>query len=204
MLWRLQRGAYHHYPLVVFYLVVFFLTGVADAALYFGPGHWTAERARAYYFSDSARHLARFVLALYLVWKVGAGDASLARLRRRLMVASGLLVPLSFLVGSGKTFGLYMTAVSRNLSFVATLLVMALWMMLARRRWYDPQLLLVTAGLGVNMAGDAMAQSLIALSRRLVALGGWLSVLSHITGLLIWFYAFKPTPRSSGENTTAR
>lgn len=194
---RLAGGWYRKYPVLLGYLLVTFFTGVIDAAVFFGPVPWRVDSGRAYYVTNSIRHVAAFALVLHLVYSLTGPYEELRSTRLRLTRAGVLLFALSFVASRGRTFGLYMTGASRNLSFVTTLLVLVLWSSLVKWRIRDPQLLLITGGMGINMAGDAAGEALIALSRGTVRAGGLIAVLSHICCMGVWFLALSP-PRRGG------
>lgn len=193
----LLGGLYRRFPVLLLYLLVVFLTGVADAALFLGAAEWTAGQASGYYVTDTVRRVAAFLLVLDLVFRLARGEASLVKFRNRALALTAVGTLLSLALSSGSTLGLYMTELSRNLSFLTTVLVLGLWFALARARSADVGLLLVTAGMGLNMAGEAAAQSMIRLSPRLVQPGGIVAVTTHLLCLLVWWKACRFGRRSA-------
>ena len=84
-----------------------------------------------------------------------------------------------------------MTRFSRNLGFLAVLLNLVLWAALLKHRRPDQTLLLVSGGMGIQMAGKAIGHALRQLSPSTVTAGNLVIVLSHLLCLYIWWQAFR-------------
>jgi hypothetical protein len=133
--------------------------------------------------------------------------------RNRLLIcagiAAGVLIAsvLSVITsGSGNaSLTRWMTYLSRNLSFCSALLNFVLWSALIRRRQRDPQLLLVSAGMGLDTTGKAIGHSLRWISRSAVPIGNVLIVITHLLALTLWWYSFaRMRPRNPGETHSRR
>src|SRR5690606_1712218 len=83
---------------------------------------------------------------------------------------------------------LWMTKVIRDLSFCSVLLNLWLWSILIARRERDTRRLLIAGGLGVQMTGDAIGQSLrqMQVSPLVYHAGSYLIVVTHLLCLVIW------------------
>jgi F0F1-type ATP synthase assembly protein I len=84
-----------------------------------------------------------------------------------------------------------MTKLARNLSFCSVILNLALWAVLIKARHTDRRLLLISGGLGVQMAGKAIGHSLRQVSASTVLAGNLVYVLSHLACMYIWWQAFR-------------
>jgi hydrogenase-4 membrane subunit HyfE len=84
-----------------------------------------------------------------------------------------------------------MTQLSRDLGFLAVILDLALWAVLIQSRRPDRTLLMVSAGMGIQMAGKAIGHSLRQLSRSAIVPGNLIIVLSGLLCLYIWWQAFR-------------
>jgi hypothetical protein len=95
-----------------------------------------------------------------------------------------------------------MTAVIRNMSLGAAILNLGLWAGLIGRKDRDPQLLLLSGGLGLQMTGEAMGHSLRMISRTSEIFGNVVLVVAHLLCLLAWWQAFRKTqPSRAGAGT---
>ena len=88
----------------------------------------------------------------------------------------------------------WFNSTTQLLNFGGTIMNLALWTALIGSRRRDPQLLTVSAGLGVIVTGAAISYGL----RHFIPPGGlWapnlLLMLTHIGGLTAWCWAFRPT-----------
>jgi hypothetical protein len=96
--------------------------------------------------------------------------------------------------------GHWMTNLSRNLGFLAVVLNLVLWAALIQFRRQDRVLLMVTGGMGIQMAGKAIGHSLRQLlyPRNPLA-GDLIIVLSHMLCLYIWWPAFRRSGQRAGR-----
>jgi hypothetical protein len=115
----------------------------------------------------------------------------------RVMVLAGVVVVFGF--GS---LGYYyepstlrwMTPLSRNLSFCEAILNFILWTALIRNRTRDTLLLMISVGIGLQVTGEVIGNTLIPyFASSVVWLPKLLVVGSEMLCLVIWFYAFWKT-----------
>lgn len=193
----LLRGSYKDFPFLFGYLLAVLLGSVAGSASYFDPA-LRLEYVRHYWIAETVQEILVFCLVISLIHRTVKG-----RGRRRLWFVLGLIViAVSAFQGMPKgNFNRWMTELSRNLSFCAVLLNLILWMALIRHKPEDHRLLLISGGLGVQMAGKAIGHSLRQMARSLIIPGNLLIVLSHLLCLYIWWQAFReldPRTRKQG------
>ncbi len=197
VIWAMSRGFVRRYFGVFFYLLVLFLTAVADFAAYLDPGQFGAWYQEVYYINNTVRQLSGFVAVLTLIFTATANHPQRVAVRVKILLGTAIVVVLSFSppLAGGETPNLYITNASRNLSFSNALLNVILWFSLVKARASERRLFLVSGGLGLNMAGEAIAQSLVGMSTGASAwlwyLGNFIAVPSHLLCLLIWWTAFR-------------
>jgi uncharacterized membrane protein YsdA (DUF1294 family) len=91
-----------------------------------------------------------------------------------------------------------MTQFSRNVGFLAVILNLVLWAALLKHRRPDQTLLMVSGGIGIQMAGKAIGHSLRQW-RPTVTTGDLVIVLSHLLCLYIWWQAFRKPSEEPAE-----
>jgi len=96
----------------------------------------------------------------------------------------------------------WMGPVVRNLSFGTAVLAMMLWARMIRHEHREQRDLALAGGLGLQMTGEAMAQSLRIVFPAIQFAAAWLSVISHFLCLIVWWQAFarngRKKPPSAG------
>ena len=176
---------------LLFYLLVLFLTTVADLAVFLGVGAWPDWYREYYYLNNTLRHLSGFVALVSLVHlaTVAAPDRVITRFK--IVAGAVLVIAMSLLLASGQWPDQYMNTASRNLSFATVILNIVLWLALVKNRATDRRLFLVSGGLGLNMAGEAIGQSLLGISPAVETLGNLVGIGSHFLCLYVWWSAFR-------------
>lgn len=189
----MTRGAYRRYPGVFFYLLVLFLTSVADFAAYLNPVGFGGWYGNIYYLNNLLRQFSGLIAVVSLLFLATRSHPRKRATRTRIVLGTLVAVTLALLFSQGNSWSLYIVRVCRILSITNALLNVVLWFELIRTRNRDRCLLLVCGGLGLNMAAEAIAQSLMAVSGAawLVVFANLTSVISYILCLLIWWFAFR-------------
>jgi hypothetical protein len=199
LLQLLLRSHLKSYLILFINLLVLLFTCVIDFGLYFGAGArgFSSDQVRlVYYSNDLIRQAMVYLLVISLILSAVRGSERFRWLGRWLVLGAALLALLFAVVHRDDRLALWMTNVIRNLSLVAMLMNLLLWVLLMKKRTADRTLLLVTTGLGLQMAGEAMGQSLRLIGASTTALGNVVLVLAHLSCLLVWFLAFKPRKQS--------
>jgi hypothetical protein len=191
----LLRGACKRFKVLFSYSVVLLLTTVVEGSAFYNSDLF-ARANRYYWVIDAARQGLIFVLVISLTY--GAMDRSSRRTAaRRALVAGAILftcVSLYFTWDARPSR--WMTQLSRNLGFLSVILNLILWAALIRFRRADRTLLMVSGGLGIQMAGKAIGHSLRQLSRSTILPGDLIIVLTHLLCLYIWWQAFREFNRT--------
>lgn len=179
------------------YLLVLLLTWVIDTTLYYGQGAigFSDDAGKLYYINDLCRQTMVYVLVISFILRAAEGSERFRWMGRWLVLGAVLLAGLFLWLhhDPGKV-ATWMTNVIRNLSLVAMLMNLLLWILLVQRRTSDRTLLMVTTGLGLQMAGEAMGQSLRLIDARTEQFGNIILMFAHIACLTVWYMAFRPKP----------
>ena len=111
------------------------------------------------------------------------------------MIALALLFWVgSFFIYQEPTVNKWMIKVVRNLSFCSAVATLILWFVLIASEKRDTRLLVITGGLGLQMTGEAMGQSLIQMSKHTFVVGVLTLMFAHFLCLYIWWRAFRAAP----------
>lgn len=200
----LFRNGYRRYPVVFLYLLVGFVTTVVNIPLgtqsFFSPSaEITRQAAKAYWISEWILQILIFAIVLSLIDQA----ISLSRWRRILRVAlavgallfAGIDFWIQFVPPPAK-FGVWLTAWISDLSFLATILDLGLWMILIASRKSDRRLMLICGALGMQFTAEAIGERIVHLSvpRRSVALGtagAVVAVAGNLICLYVWWQTFR-------------
>lgn len=198
LLHSIQRHYLRQFWALFTYLLILLFTVLVDATLVYGDVRvlWGYPQTRIFYFNDLLRQGVVYLLVISLIFGAVRGSERFRWLGRWLVLGAILLAALFVWFHQDENIALWMTNVIRNLSLVAMLMNLLLWVLLMKKRTADRTLLLVTTGLGLQMAGEAMGQSLRLIGASTTALGNVVLVLAHLSCLLVWFLAFKPRKQS--------
>jgi len=200
----LARGPYRRYPLVFFYMLASLVTTLVEIplsleALHTGIAQAKSFFARVYWINDWSMQILIFAMVLSLIVQATADSNSRRVMRVGLAGLVILAAGTSFSIRyrpSPTKFGVWMTPWTRDLSVCATVLDLALWMMLISSRKTDRRLLLISGALGMRFTGDAIGQAISSLSmaRKVEALaltGSVIVMLADLAWLYFWWQTFR-------------
>jgi hypothetical protein len=194
---RLLSGWWRQYYLLGVVLVLLLVGVVPPIASYVSNGNWTLSSAqKMYWILALASQVTIFLLVLQLIYRVGKEMATQAPLVRMLTIGAIIAAAISVFVHFDNRPNTFMTAVTRDLTFLAALLNMILWRFLIQLRKRDFLLLAVCAGLGIQCTGDAIGHSFRILARQMgpsMAIhefGNIIMSLSAVITIGIWHTAF--------------
>jgi hypothetical protein len=197
-----RYGYYKRYPLFFAYLVVVCLTSIVDVSVYARSEEWANFYYRQYYWANEAlRQLAGYVLVVSLIELASKHSPHRGRIGRWLFIGTTALVLFSWFYYREANTDMWMTIAARNISFLAVALNFLLWSLLIRSKTADRKLLIVSGALGLQMAGDAIGQSLRQISRTTEMAGNLIMVFSYLLGLVIWLAAFWKAPIANSESS---
>jgi hypothetical protein len=196
----LRSRAWRTFPFVFAYAVVLFAASAVEVPAYvahFAGVRRARTRAFYYWINEGVLQVLIFVAVISLVYHATAALQNRTAIRRALVAGAVLFAPLSIALhyDSSAVTGQWMTLVSRDLNLCTALLDLALWMILLAFRPGDQRLLLLSGGLGVQFAGEAIGHSLRQLSRVTVLLGSVFVVVANLACLYVWWHTFR-TPEA--------
>ena len=197
LLRRLISNAYRDYTILFLYVCILLLTTATDYAFVFKPrpNPFKIDPLILYYIDDFIRQLMVYVIVISLIYRALPGDLRARGFGRWLILAAVAMAAVFVMLLRDPRISRWMTSVVRNLSFLAMFLNLGLWLLLIRRRSRDRRLLALTSGLGLQMAGEAIGQSIRLLGARFVDFGNVVLVVSHVLCLVVWAHAFGPPPK---------
>ena len=184
------RVGWRKYRVLFAYCLVLFVTSAVEAAAFFWP-RYVAIRSTDYWIFDSIRQVLLYVVVISLILSASEQSAKRASIGRFLTAGSLLFAALSLYFTYNRGLNFWMTQFSRNMGFLAVILNLVLWAALLKHRRPDQTLLLVSGGMGIQMAGKAIGHALRQLSHSTITLGNLVIVLSHLLCLYIWWQAFR-------------
>ncbi len=188
----LRNGAYKDYPFALAYSVVLLFTSIADAAAHAGLVSKGSLKF-FYYRNEAARQFLLFVVIVSLIECAMKASPYRTRVRLALAGLAGVALFISLTVHAENNFTLWMTAVTRDLSFGSVVLTLALWSLLISSPKKDRELLMLAGGLGLQFTGEAIGQSLRQISRHrpvILFFGNLLMAVAHLMRLYVWMEAF--------------
>lgn len=197
LLTTMLNGSYARYPFVFAYVIASLLSCVTVGSFEYYFGHRSRQFAMAYWMSEFAQTFLVLMIIIHLI------RAAMVNNKNRNPVYCGLLLGVVttaamsvYLVGSHSldlAFRRLMTEVGRDYYFAAVILNALLWMVLMRNQNRDGQLYLITSGLGLQLAGAAIAHAL-RMTTHLWLLSNCFLVLTYLLNFYIWYVAFKKIP----------
>lgn len=186
----LLRGAWKRFKALFCYSVVLLLTTVVEGSAFYNADLF-ARANRYYWVIDAARQCLIFIFVVSLIYGATARSERRAVVRRALIGGALVYVCASLYFTWDPRASRWMTQLSRNLGFLAVILNLVLWAVLIQSGRADRTLLMVSGGMGIQMAGKAIGHSLRQLSRSAIVPGDLIIVLSHLLCLYIWWQAFR-------------
>ena len=125
-----------------------------------------------------------YAVVISLILKVMPNTRRRASLLQLLVFSSVLFWVGSIIVYYDPRITVWMVRVVRNLSFCSSVSTLILWFVLIASEKRDARLLVVTGGLGLQMTGEAIGQSLLQMSHSTVIPGYLVMVFSHFLCLI--------------------
>jgi len=201
----LLRGGYRRFPFVFAYMLGDFLATVVDlpsAVGYHRGMQWAAFAfPTLYWFSAVVMQVLVYAVVMSLIYQATSNLRSRRIVRLSLIAGAILFAGISYLIHRNPALntGSFMTPWTRDLNFCSAILDLALWALLIASREKDHRLLLLSGGLGIQFAGEAIGTSIVQLALRtrshaLSFSGGVVMVLADLLFLYIWWQALRAAP----------
>jgi hypothetical protein len=198
----LSEGAFRKYPLVLAYSLIRLTTSVLEVLVSHKYGSQTIFFRQLYYSNRVVLNLVLFLMVTTIIYQLLAGNPHRPMIGKLLIgiVAAGLLLP--FLVLSRPFTIHWLNGMSQFLYFGSGIMALVLWTVLLTSPTRDAQLLKFTMGLGVAMTGAAVSFGLLQWMRspRLAWMPNLFLQVTHVAGVLVWCWAFRPEkPQTSAS-----
>lgn len=191
---RLSQGPYRRHPVLFVTCLVLLLTNVVDATAYFDLGAWTRHSRNYFWFNEVLRQGFVYLLMISLIFQSMKHSRERDAIRRWLVLGTVFVLGVStWWYRNPNLISQWMTNVIRTLSFCAMLMNAVLWSILVRGRTVDRELLLISGGLGLQMAGGVIGHSLRlwSTSAGLLLAGNLIVITTHLLCLFVWWQAFR-------------
>lgn len=197
----LLRGFLPKYLVLFLYSAIQEVITLIDLVLVNGEeGRKSALYRNIYWTEEIVWDLSMFLLVSVLIHRTLEGRPEREFARKVLIIVWVTALALPFLLfTSHPMFGTrWFNGASQVLNFGAAILNLVLWGALIATRNRDRLLMLVSAGLGINVAGAAIAWGVrqLALHTSFVNdvrnAADMFAQLTYLAGLAIWCYAFTP------------
>ena len=190
----LLKNAGRSYVLITICAMVMLLSTVVELAAILGPELlWNRESRRYYWMAELLLESLLFATVILMCVRRIRQKNAHSPLIRWIIIGSLLFVVISAIVVYDPRPNRWLTLVSRNLGVGALLVNLALWSSLLPDPNKDFTMLKVSGALGVNLAGQALGQSLRHLwqvSRLFAYAGNLVLVITHILFLYLLWRAF--------------
>jgi hypothetical protein len=212
----LLRVGVRRYPLIFMYSVATFLFAAAELPLtltYLGSGHGGVDRYRYFHWiEEGLTYVLILAVVISLIYRATSNLLPRHIIRLALVAGGFLFITVSFLIhydGKQQLIGAWVTPWTRDLNVCAAILDLALWGLLLRSREKDSTLLLLTGGMGISFAGEAIGTSirsvaLLKKSMNIFLFGHAVMMLADAAFLYIWWQTFRREANRRNEPATAR
>ena len=190
LIYLVRAGLWRRFPLVGPFCIVQIVVILIDtiAVLIGLPRRLQVQMI---WTGDMVAHAAISLLIISLIWQtLDEGP----RKNTVLLLTAGVM---GFALASSYVFydvrlSRWMTPVSRNLSFCEEVLNLILWSLLLKGKTSDYLLLMVSAGIGVQVTGEVIGHTLrVYASESIMWVPNTLVFISELVCLGIWIWAFR-------------
>jgi hypothetical protein len=196
LLFFLLRGFLPKYSILFAYNLVQILITVIETILFRETTQHDPIFVNFYWIAETVWDFLLLVLIVVLILRVLADRPEKELVQKILTIVLIGVVVLPFAIFYERPVfrTTWFRGASQFLNFGAAILNLVLWGSMIGARTRDTQLMLVCAGLGVTVAGAAIAWGIRQLARGQYILTGadLFAGLTYLMGLLIWCYAFRP------------
>ncbi len=193
----LLRGAYHQYPLLLAYCFTELAKVVGEGMVLRSAGVSSALYRYVYWGGDLLHDLMLFLLVITLTYKTLEGSPLRPATSRMLTIIAVAAVLLPFAIFHPYFTSRWFRHAGQLLSLGAAFMNLLLWTAVIGTKKRDPQLLMVSAGVGIAVTGVAIYYGLLQFMSS--AAVRWVPDLfhglTHVAGNAIWCWAFRPSFR---------
>ena len=200
----LLLGPVRKYALLFTYCLVQLVATVVEIFLSHEGGRrvTSALFIKVYWTDEIVIDSLLFLLVIVLTYRALEGKPQRAAIGKVLagVVVIAAVAPFVVFYGRPLFKTSWFNGTAQFLNFGAALMNLALWTAMLANKRREPQLLAVSAGLGVLVTGAALGYGL----RQFTMRGGnprdlanLFKAVTYLTSMLIWCWAFRPAPRKA-------
>lgn len=201
----LLPGGFRKFPLLLLYSVIQLLADVAEVVVSHQFGLGSVVYAKLYWSDEVLLDLLLFLMVIVFTYQALEGSPLRPKVGRFLAAVVLIAVAAPFLVYYHRTLfsTRWFNGVSQWLNFGGAIMNLGLWTALLSNKKRDPQLVMVSIGLGLAVTGAALYFGLRQFMTRtdLRPFADLVGVLTHLLGVSVWCWAFRPAMmRNSGRS----
>jgi hypothetical protein len=198
----LLRGfARPYFPLLAYGLIQLGVT-VLEWVVFYQAGPTSPAWRTLYWTDEIVLDLSLFLLVIAITYRALDGSALRAPIGRLLAGVVIVVAVLPFVLFYRYTLFAtrWFNATAQMLNFGAAIMNLGLWAALIGNKRRDRQLLAVSIGLGVAVAGSAISFGLRTFTMNMIGtpreLANLFGQLAHVIGVFIWCWAFWRLPKA--------
>jgi hypothetical protein len=190
----LLKGSFRRYPILFLYCIVQVSVVVLSGWVFFGAGAGSPLYRNVYWTADVVVDLLLFLMVITMTREVMKQSPLWPAVGRMLSIIVVAAVVLPFVLFHPYFSQRWFRHASQLLSFSGALMNLFLWTGIIGKRDRDPQLLRVSAGLGVAVTGAAITYGLLQFtSANFRWLPDLFKSLTEVASMVIWCWAFWPS-----------
>jgi hypothetical protein len=199
------------------YMTVTLLFAVAEmpSSLSVHSAHYSqaqmALHNKLYAIAQGVTHLLIFAVVVSFVLRATQESNIRHVIRTALAVGAPTFIATSFFIhyDGAVAIAYWLTPLARDLSFCAVIVDMILWGLLLSSRKKDQTLLLLTGGMGILFAGDAIRDAIRSIAIHYHSTPIWysaslISIFADGASLYVWWQAFRREASTGGTGTLSQ
>jgi hypothetical protein len=206
LLFLIVRGPLSRYFPLFLYIATYLGSTILEGWVLRTDGPTGDRYFAVYWGGELLLDLLLFFLVISLTFRALEGNPQLPKVARFLLLVLAAALVLPFVIFEARVFTYgWNIRTAQLLNFGAAIMNLALWTSLIMNRRRDPQLLTVSAGLGIAMASAAMTFGVRQLTQS-DSIGRVAADYAHralqIASVLIWCWAFRPVRKPAPSAAT--
>jgi len=185
------QGVVREFPALFAYVVCLFGTTLADIIASQFLGKKSPSFVLYYWCAELVRQSVLFAMVVSLAMHVVPSGRRNEMLTRLIALSGGAVWIGSVIWCYSPHLNTWMVSVIRNLSFFTGVLNLGVWFAYAKSRIRDVRRLIIAAGLGLQMTGEAIGHAIrqLDLSNQVSLAASIFIVLTHFICLFLWWRA---------------
>lgn len=190
----LLRGPFRRYPLLLVYCCTVLARFGAEGFALSSGGVQSPLYRNVYWTGELVDQSLLFLLVITLTYRAMEGNPLRAGMGKMLGLIAVVAVLLPFVLYHPYFTGRWFRHTSQLISLGAAFMNLLLWTAIIGKKGRDPQLLMVSAGVGVAVTGLAITYGLLQFmsSETVRWLPDVFKGLTQVAGNAIWCWAFRP------------